>query len=156
MLSNPASPSPTQDLPAQDNDNDVPPNPTPADLDPLENLSFDKAGHNREPMGRLSAAESHAFLAQLGQGRTIKYFPNATSIYLGGKLFLDHFKLDPYSTQCQVNLHFPFANLEGWQMANFLLQSNLSMVKIDKFLSLPLVSLVTVLTLQFLIQTFIS
>ncbi|KAI6003367.1 hypothetical protein EDC04DRAFT_2512968, partial [Pisolithus marmoratus] len=34
---------------------------------------------------------------------------------------------------------YPFANLDDWEMANFLLQSKLSMVKINTYLSLKMV-----------------
>ncbi|KAG6369260.1 hypothetical protein JVT61DRAFT_15532 [Boletus reticuloceps] len=140
MLSDPVPSSPTQDLLARNDNDSDPPNPMPAeDLPGLdENSPFDDAGHNGEPTGELSTAASHAFLAQLGQGRTIEYFPDAGSIYPGGKSFLDRFKMDPYAMGHQVNLYFPFSNFQDWEMANFLLQSDLSMAKIDEFLSLTL------------------
>ncbi|KAI6007996.1 hypothetical protein EDC04DRAFT_2582313 [Pisolithus marmoratus] len=47
--------------------------------------------------------------------------------------------MDPYSSFHHTNLYYPFANLNDWEMANFLLGSKLSMAKIDEFLSLCLV-----------------
>ncbi|KAI6159303.1 hypothetical protein EDD17DRAFT_1486897 [Pisolithus thermaeus] len=47
--------------------------------------------------------------------------------------------MDPFSSFCCTNLYYPFSGLNDWEMANFLLQSKMSMVKIDEFLSLGLV-----------------
>ncbi|KAI5980698.1 hypothetical protein EDD15DRAFT_2186761, partial [Pisolithus albus] len=47
--------------------------------------------------------------------------------------------MDPYASFRHANLYYPFANLNDWEMANFLLRSKLSMAKIDEFLSLCLV-----------------
>ncbi|KIK14014.1 hypothetical protein PISMIDRAFT_117769, partial [Pisolithus microcarpus 441] len=38
----------------------------------------------------------------------------------------------------QTNMYYPFANLGDWEMANFLLQLNLSMREIDSYLSLSM------------------
>ncbi|KAI5984560.1 hypothetical protein EDC04DRAFT_2521182, partial [Pisolithus marmoratus] len=68
-------------------------------------------------------------------------FPSAGAVFNISKMFLKQFEMDPYSSFHHMNLYYPFANLEDWEMANFLLQSKLSMVKIDAFLSLGLVCL---------------
>ncbi|KAI5994636.1 hypothetical protein EDC04DRAFT_2613138 [Pisolithus marmoratus] len=49
------------------------------------------------------------------------------------------FEMDQYSSFHLTNLYYPFANLDDWEMANFLLQSKLSMAKIDEYLSLKMV-----------------
>lgn len=56
-----------------------------------------------------------------------------------GKTFLARFEMDQFSMYRKLNLYYPFASLQDWQMANFLLTSRLSMKAIDNFLSLQLV-----------------
>ncbi|KAI6013667.1 hypothetical protein BKA83DRAFT_4063152, partial [Pisolithus microcarpus] len=56
-----------------------------------------------------------------------------------GETFLKRFEMDPFSSFCCTNLYYPFASLNDWEMANFLLRSKMSMAKIDEFLSLSLV-----------------
>lgn len=106
MLSNSVPSSPTQDLQAYNNISNVSPNCVPAEdlSDSGENFLFNEGGYaDEDPMIILSTA-NHTFLAQLGQGHMIKYFPGTSSIYPGGKSFLNHFKMDPYSMQHQENL----------------------------------------------------
>jgi hypothetical protein len=40
----------------------------------------------------------------------------------------------------QKNLYYPFASRDEWELAAFLLRSDLSLASIDSFLSLKLVS----------------
>ncbi|KAI6035913.1 hypothetical protein BKA83DRAFT_13397 [Pisolithus microcarpus] len=46
--------------------------------------------------------------------------------------------MDHHTLHRQTNMYYPFANLGDWEMANFLLQSNLSMREIDSYLSLSM------------------
>ena len=66
--------------------------------------------------------------------------PNPSSIFNHGERFLAHFKLDLFSAYQHNNLYYPFALLNDWEMANFLLKSRLSMNLIDKVLLLQMVS----------------
>ncbi|KAN0101088.1 hypothetical protein V8E55_001072 [Tylopilus felleus] len=65
--------------------------------------------------------------------------PNPSSIFNHGERFLAHFKLDLFSAYQHNNLYYPFALLNDWEMANFLLKSRLSMNLIDKVLLLQMV-----------------
>ncbi|KAI5991976.1 hypothetical protein EDC04DRAFT_2550294, partial [Pisolithus marmoratus] len=65
--------------------------------------------------------------------------PNIPLIYPGGNTFMDQFFNDQYATLQWQNLYYPFASVEDWWLASWLLHSWLSMAAIDDFLSLQLV-----------------
>ncbi|KAI5987659.1 hypothetical protein EDD15DRAFT_2372019 [Pisolithus albus] len=111
------------------------------DPDALEAIvPFDDFDQGREErIWELSAAESAVLLAGLGQGCQVQRFPNAGTVFGVGDTFLRRFEMDRYSSFRLTNLYYPFANLDDWEMANFLLQSKLSMAKIDEYLSLKMV-----------------
>ncbi|KAI5991199.1 hypothetical protein EDD15DRAFT_2169407 [Pisolithus albus] len=69
-------------------------------------------------------------------GRVLVTFPRASEIFEGGETFLTRFELDPYSVCRRLVPFYPFANLDDWRVANFLLTSGLSMRALDEFLSL--------------------
>lgn len=70
------------------------------------------------------------------------FYPGAAQILPGkGQTFLDNFDEDQYADERKNNLFYPFLSQEEWELASFLLQSNLSMAAIDQFLSLRAVSL---------------
>lgn len=73
--------------------------------------------------------------------RVVELFDGAAETYGAGTTFMDDFDQDQYAQQRSHNLYYPFASREEWELASFLLRSNLSMASIDKFLSLALVSL---------------
>ncbi|KAG6369637.1 hypothetical protein JVT61DRAFT_10762 [Boletus reticuloceps] len=58
-----------------------------------------------------------------------------------GQTFIARFELHGFSTYCKLNLYYPFSTLQDWQMANFLLTSQLSMRAINDFLSLELIKM---------------
>ncbi|KAI6033739.1 hypothetical protein BKA83DRAFT_4044339, partial [Pisolithus microcarpus] len=62
-------------------------------------------------------------------------------VYRIGDTFLRCFNMDRHALHRQTNMYYPFANLGDWEMANFLLQSNLSMREIDSYLSLSMMLL---------------
>ncbi|KIK21714.1 hypothetical protein PISMIDRAFT_12107 [Pisolithus microcarpus 441] len=68
-----------------------------------------------------SVAESAALLAELGQGHQIQPFSGAGVVFNTGETFLKHFEMDPFSSFHCTNLYYPFAGLNDWEMANFLL-----------------------------------
>lgn len=74
-------------------------------------------------------------------GPTIDYYPEAAKIiHQRGTTFMDAFDQDTFSEiRNTQNLHYPFANRLEWELADFLVTSDLSLVAIDRFLSLSLV-----------------
>jgi hypothetical protein len=71
--------------------------------------------------------------------QSVEKFPGAGCTFGRGKSFLEDFNSDPYAASRQMNLYYPFASKEEWELASFLLLSGLSMANITKFLSLKLV-----------------
>ena len=72
-------------------------------------------------------------------GRVINTFPGTFVIFERGETFLSWFDSDLYAVYQKQNLYYPFASLDDWKMASFLLTSRLSMNAIDNFLSLQAV-----------------
>ena len=60
--------------------------------------------------------------------------------YGAGVTFMSEFGRDQYAAERVENLYYPFASKGEWELAAFLLRSNLSMASIDSFLSLKPVS----------------
>ncbi|KAG2084572.1 uncharacterized protein F5147DRAFT_782430 [Suillus discolor] len=58
-----------------------------------------------------------------------------------GTTFIKLFESDTYTEERASNPYFPFTGKQDWEMAAFLLQSDLSMADIDEFLKLEFVSL---------------
>ena len=69
-------------------------------------------------------------------------FPGAGRTYGTGQTFMNIFDADQCAHYGTYNLYYPFASKDEWQLASWLLQSNLSMQAIDEFLHLDLVSLI--------------
>jgi hypothetical protein len=53
--------------------------------------------------------------------------------------FLDRFNEDKYSAFRTMNMYYPFSSKAEWELASFLLSSDLPMQKVDEFLKLKLV-----------------
>ena len=68
-------------------------------------------------------------------------FEGASKTYGKGTTFMAHFDYDKFANERTINLYYPFASKNEWEVASYLLCSTLSMHDIDKFLSLDLVSL---------------
>jgi len=68
-----------------------------------------------------------------------EYFLDAARVYDGGFIFMDQFDADLFSTLRKTNFYYPFASWQDWELGSWLLRSGLSLVAIDKFLSLELV-----------------
>ena len=68
-----------------------------------------------------------------------EYFPDAACVYNGGFTFMNQFDADPFSALRKTNFYYPFTSWQDWELGSWLLQSGLSLVAIDKFLSLELV-----------------
>ncbi|KAI6034749.1 hypothetical protein BKA83DRAFT_4043508 [Pisolithus microcarpus] len=67
-----------------------------------------------------------------------EHFEGAAIVYGIGDTFLRRFDMDRHTFHRQTNMYYPFANFGDWEMANFLLQSNLSMREVDNYLSLSM------------------
>ncbi|KAI6014890.1 hypothetical protein BKA83DRAFT_4129616 [Pisolithus microcarpus] len=67
-----------------------------------------------------------------------EHFKGAAIVYGIGDTFLRCFDMDRHAFHHQTNMYYPFANFGDWEMANFLLQSNLSMRDVDNYLSLSM------------------
>lgn len=96
---------------------------------------FDHEGFDEAPSVELNsgATEIHPHL-------TKDVYPDSGTIREQGPTFMDVFNQDTFSEQRKGNLYYPFASRDEWDLASFLLQSNLSMAMIDRFLSLKIVS----------------
>lgn len=66
-------------------------------------------------------------------------FSAAGETYGHTKSFLDRFRDDKYAPHRVQNPHYPFADQEEWELGSFLLESGMSMQKVDEFLKLKLV-----------------
>ena len=75
-------------------------------------------------------------------GPFIEEYVGAAKEYGRGTTFMEKFDCDQYVEERKMNLYYPFASRDEWELAAFLLRSDLSMASIDSFLSLKLVSLV--------------
>ncbi|KIJ11303.1 hypothetical protein PAXINDRAFT_15770 [Paxillus involutus ATCC 200175] len=124
------SPAPDE----QDFEMDFPPDPQDA-TNILDEGQPDGKRVDHEP----PVVTSAALLTSLGLGRQVQFFPGTSKVYGTGQIFLKRFKMDTYSIFCKINPHYPFASHNDWQMANYLLQSGLSMAKIDEYFKLNLV-----------------
>lgn len=69
----------------------------------------------------------------------VEKFPGAAEIFGASATFMDQFDQDPYSMERINNIFYPFASRSEWELASYLLRSDLSMASLDKYLSLTLV-----------------
>ena len=83
--------------------------------------------------------EEHVWSSGDGGGFFIEEFDGAAKGYGCGKTFMMEFDNDRFSNEHNDNLYYPFASRDEWELASFLLRSNLSMAAIDRFLLLKLV-----------------
>ena len=121
-----------------DDDNIAAPPPPPSDLEP--DFSGELTGFDLEEDEHPASPPLPAVVDS--RGVVIDRFPGAAVTFEGGETFISWFDSDPYSVYCKNNLYYPFADLEEWKMAKFLLTSRLSMNAIDEFLSLQAVGTV--------------
>jgi hypothetical protein len=68
-------------------------------------------------------------------------FLGSSEVFGNGETYVDLFDEDEYADARQTNLYYPFASQLEWELASFLLKSDLSRVAIDQFLKLQLVSI---------------
>ena len=72
-------------------------------------------------------------------GHVKEVFEGSSKTYGKGTTFMAQFDYDRFANERTVNLYYPFASREEWELASSLLCSSLSMHAIDEFLSLDLV-----------------
>jgi len=70
----------------------------------------------------------------------VEEYEDAAQSYGCGATFMDTFDTDPYASEHINNLYYLFASKDEWELASFLLCSDLSMASIAELLSLTLVS----------------
>ena len=68
-----------------------------------------------------------------------EFFNGSSKVFGKGETYMDLYDEDEYADKRQANLHYPFACQPEWEVASFLLESDLSREAIDKFLKLQLV-----------------
>jgi hypothetical protein len=73
-------------------------------------------------------------------GLIVEEYEGAAKQYGTGTTFMREFDGDQYAGERVENLYYPFASRDEWELAAFLLRSDLSMASIDLLLSLNLVS----------------
>jgi hypothetical protein len=73
-------------------------------------------------------------------GPFVEKYEGAAEEYGVGVTFMSEFNRDQYAPERVENIYYPFASRDEWELAAFLLRSDLSMGSIDSFLSLKLVS----------------
>ena len=92
-----------------------------------------------EPMD-IDPTPEDGFREDVDGGPFIQEYVGAAREYGRGTTFLETFDCDPYAQARKTNLYYPFASRDEWELAAFLLRSDLSLALIDSFLSLKLVS----------------
>ena len=72
--------------------------------------------------------------------RFVQEYDGAAITFGPGTTFMQHFECDEFAEEHTQNLFYPFASRAEWELAAFLLYSDLSLATLDTFLSLHLVS----------------
>ncbi|KAF8952213.1 hypothetical protein BDZ97DRAFT_1909427 [Flammula alnicola] len=70
---------------------------------------------------------------------TKENYPTPSQAFGLGSTFMDRFDQDQHSGERKSQLYYPFASKSEWELASFLLRSNLSMASLDKLLKLKLI-----------------
>ena len=76
----------------------------------------------------------------IAAGPFVKEYEEAAEEYGADKTFMSKFSCNHYAPEHVENLYYLLASKDEWDLASFLLQSNLSMASIDSYLSLNWVS----------------
>ncbi|KAM6504101.1 hypothetical protein JOM56_001044 [Amanita muscaria] len=72
-------------------------------------------------------------------GHFVEEYDGAAKTYGSGTSFMRQFNSDTFATERAENIYYPFASRAEWDLAAFLLRSDLSIAAIDNFLSLTLI-----------------
>ena len=113
--------------------------PCTSDLDNMQEPQGDEAWiiHPHPDAGEVFDMDVEVGAVELGVDA--EYFQHAACVYDGGLTFMDQFDTDLFSALRRSNLFYPFTSWQDWELGSWLLRSGLSLVTIDKFLSLELV-----------------
>jgi uncharacterized C2H2 Zn-finger protein len=80
-------------------------------------------------------------IEEAGSGaRFVQEYDGAARTFGPGTTFMQQFERDEFTEERMQNLYYPFTSRAEWELAAFLLGSDLSLAALDKFLSLNLVS----------------
>ncbi|KAG1870221.1 hypothetical protein DFJ58DRAFT_723118 [Suillus subalutaceus] len=83
-----------------------------------------------------TGAEYGSSGSQADYGEEVEFYDGAGKTWGVGKTFMDQFNEDEYAAEREQNQYFPFASKPDWEMASYILRSDLSMAEIDKYLNL--------------------
>ena len=70
----------------------------------------------------------------------VEEYDGAARTFGPGTTFMQQFECDKFAEERSQNLYYPFTSRAEWELAAFLLRSDLSLAALDMFLSLNLVS----------------
>ena len=76
--------------------------------------------------------------------RFVQEYEGAARTFGPGTTFMQQFECDEFAEERTQNLYYPFTSRAEWELAAFLLRSDLSLAALDMFLSLNLVSALSV------------
>ncbi|KAG2737289.1 hypothetical protein P692DRAFT_20762125, partial [Suillus brevipes Sb2] len=83
-----------------------------------------------------TGAEYGSSGSQADYGEEVEFYDGAGKTWGVGKTFMDQFNEDEYAAEREQNQYFPFASKPDWEMASYILRSDLSMAEIDEYLNL--------------------
>jgi hypothetical protein len=110
---------------------------------PPELLDFVDILNNHLPSESLPAHSSLKPPDSIQNPFRIQEHPNVAKVFGRGHTFMDQFDNDDFaSARRQGHIYYPFASRDEWELASFLLRSNLSLADTDRFLKLELVSFI--------------
>ncbi|KAG1852820.1 hypothetical protein DFJ58DRAFT_661084 [Suillus subalutaceus] len=83
-----------------------------------------------------TGAEYGSSGSQADYGEEVEFYDGAGKTWGVGKTFMDQFNEDEYAAEREQNQYFPFASKPDWEMASYILRSDLSMAEINEYLNL--------------------
>ncbi|KAJ7807710.1 hypothetical protein B0H13DRAFT_2243903 [Mycena leptocephala] len=86
--------------------------------------------HMNQPHGRCHASLHPA----------VEYYKGAAKTYGRADTFMDIFRQDKYAKDRENNVYYPFASADEWELASYIIRSNMTVAATDEFLKLRLVS----------------
>ena len=107
---------------------------------PDATMDFDSVAVDRAPDATMDSDTTAPIDGTSSTSLFFETYPGAAQTFGRAATFMDLFDADPHSNKRRDHPYYPFASRGEWQLASFLLCSDLSMNAIDKFLKLELVS----------------
>jgi hypothetical protein len=68
-----------------------------------------------------------------------EYYKGAAKTYGRADTFMDIFRQDKYAKDREKNVYYPFASADEWELASYIIRSNMTVAATDDFLKLRLV-----------------